>query len=194
MTIDRWLKLGISASWWFLLLWWAWSARGNKPPAAGEPWTTRLTMYWVPLVLAFALVGPGTWYAGSWLKEGMVPHTTAVYATALVFAILGVALACWSRYVLGRNWSSVVQIKQGHELIESGPYRYVRHPIYTGILLAYLGNVLNEGDVRGAIGFAILFASFWRKLRKEEAMLGATFGASYAAYRTRTKALLPGVL
>jgi protein-S-isoprenylcysteine O-methyltransferase Ste14 len=194
MTMDDWLRRGIDVAWWVLLLWWLVSARGNKQAARGEPWLTRVLFYWLPLVVAFALLGPGEWFSGSWLREGMVPHTTPVFTLAFVLVVAGVALACWSRYVLGRNWSSVVQIKRGHDLIETGPYRHVRHPIYTGILVAFIGTALKEGDVRCIFAFAILFASFWRKLRMEERMLGDAFGPAYAAYRARTKALVPGIL
>jgi protein-S-isoprenylcysteine O-methyltransferase Ste14 len=116
------------------------------------------------------------------------------FTVALVFVVSGVMLAIWSRVLLGRNWSSVVQIKRDHELVEAGPYRYIRHPIYTGILLAFIGSAIQVGDVRGIFAVLIVLISFWRKLRMEERMLGETFGASYAAYRRRTKALVPGVL
>lgn len=194
MTMEDLLKLGISASWWILLGWWIWSARGNKAVARGEPWTTRLLLYWLPLALAFALLGPGKWFGHTWLREGIVPHTVPFFAAALVIVVAGVALACWSRYLLGHNWSSVVQIKKDHELVEAGPYRYIRHPIYTGLLLAFIGTAIKEGDVRGIVAVLIVFASFWRKLRMEERMLGETFGAAYAAYKARTAALIPHVL
>lgn len=92
-----------------------------------------------------------------------------------------------------RNWSSVVQIKQEHELIEDGPYRYVRHPIYTGLLLAFMGTALRVGDVRGILAVLIVILSFWRKYRVEERLLEATFGDAYRRYRDRTAALIPGV-
>ncbi|QWT20963.1 isoprenylcysteine carboxylmethyltransferase family protein [Bacillus sp. NP157] len=188
------LKGAISACWLFLLAWWAISAWGNKSAVRGEPWLTRVVLYWLPLALAFALLGPNAWFRGTWLVEAFVPHTDPVFALSLVLVASGVALACWARYLLGKNWSSVVQIKQGHELIEAGPYRYIRHPIYTGLLLAFVGSALKVGDVRGIIAVAIVFVSFWRKLRMEERMLGETFGDAYVAYRGRTKALIPGVL
>ncbi|NID14037.1 methyltransferase family protein [Luteibacter yeojuensis] len=193
MKTEDWLKLGISACWYVLLAWWLWSARGNKTVARGEPWMTRLLLYWLPLALAFVLLGPGEWYGRNWLREGIVPHTAPVFAVALLIVAAGVALACWSRYLLGRNWSSVVQIKQDHELIEAGPYRYIRHPIYTGILMAFVGTAIQVGDVRGIFAILIVFASFWRKLRMEERMLGETFGEVYAAYKERTSALVPRV-
>lgn len=194
MTTDEWLKRGIDIAWCFLLLWWLWAARGNKPAVQGEPWLTRILLYWTPLVVAFALLGPSEWFTGSFLREAILPHTTPIFALALVLVMLGVALACWSRHVLGRNWSSVVQIKRDHDLIDTGPYRYVRHPIYTGILLAFVGSAINVGDVRGIVAVAILLASFWRKLRMEERMLGEAFGPAYTAYRARTKALIPRIL
>jgi len=194
MTTEQWLTQGIDTAWRVLLVWWLWSAWGNKTAARGEPWLTRLTLYWLPLAVAFALLGPGEWYGHTWLREGIVPHTVPFFAIALVLVVTGVALAIWSRVLLGRNWSSVVQIKHDHVLIEAGPYRYVRHPIYTGILLAFIGTAVKVGDVRGIFAVLIVFASFWRKLRMEERMLGETFGEAYSAYKRRTRALIPGLL
>lgn len=194
MTTEDWLRRGIDIAWWVLLLWWLISAWGNKSAARGEPWLTRVLLYWVPLAVAFGLLGPGEWFGHHWLREGIVPHTVPVFAVALLFVATGVALACWSRYLLGRNWSSVVQIKQDHELIEAGPYRYIRHPIYTGILLAFIGSALKVGDVRSIFAVLIVFISFWRKLKMEERMLGETFGNAYAVYKARTKALIPYIV
>jgi protein-S-isoprenylcysteine O-methyltransferase Ste14 len=194
VSTEDWLKQGISAAWWVLLAWWIWSSWGNKSAARGEPWRTRMLLYWIPLVVAFGLLGPGDWFGHTWLREGIVPHTVPVFAVSLVIVVVGVSLAIWSRVLLGRNWSSVVQIKRGHELVEAGPYRYIRHPIYTGILIAFIGTAAKEGDVRGIVAILILFASFWRKLRMEERMLGETFGETYASYKRRTKALIPGIL
>jgi protein-S-isoprenylcysteine O-methyltransferase Ste14 len=154
----------------------------------------QLVAYWAPLIIAFALLGPGEWFEGSLLKERFVPKEPWVKELGLALAISGVILACWSRQVLGRNWSSVVQLKQGHDLIDSGPYRYVRHPIYTGLLLAFIGTALKVGDWRGLIAVAIVLASFWRKLKVEERWLAEQFGPAYAAYSQRTKALVPGIL
>ena len=194
MTTEDWLRRGIDIAWYVFALWWVVSAWGNKSAARGEPWLTRLLLYWIPLVAAFGLLGPGDWFGHTFLREGIVPHTLPVLAVAFALVATGVGLACWSRYLLGRNWSSVVQIKQDHELIEAGPYRYVRHPIYTGLLLAFIGTALREGDVRGIFAVLIVFISFWRKLRMEERMLSETFGEVYASYRRRTKALIPGIL
>ena len=87
-----------------------------------------------------------------------------------------------------------MQIKQAHELISSGPYAHVRNPIYSGFLLMFSGTALMVGDWRGVIAVAIVFASFWVKLRQEERFLAAHFGPAYDAYAARTKRLIPGLL
>jgi len=88
----------------------------------------------------------------------------------------------------------VVQLKQDHELIEAGPYRYVRHPIYSGLLLAFLGTALMIGEWRALLALAIIAASFWRKLQLEERWLGEYFGDAYTDYMRRVKALVPRIL
>jgi protein-S-isoprenylcysteine O-methyltransferase Ste14 len=95
---------------------------------------------------------------------------------------------------LGKNWSGTVTIKEGHELIMSGPYAVVRHPIYTGLLLAFLGSALARGDWRAVLAFALAAAALWRKLRFEERWMRAQFGDAYAAYARRVSALVPFVL
>ncbi|GAB3357639.1 hypothetical protein GCM10027430_27150 [Lysobacter tyrosinilyticus] len=109
-------------------------------------------------------------------------------------AVFGAALCIYSRAFLGRNWSATVQLKLDHTLITQGPYRFVRHPIYTGFLLLFLGNAIMVGDWRGLLAVAIVLSSFWRKLRLEETWLAEHFGESYRLYQARTKALIPMVL
>jgi protein-S-isoprenylcysteine O-methyltransferase Ste14 len=100
-------------------------------------------------------------------------------------------LAVWARRNLGGNWSGVVTLKEGHELIGSGPYRRIRHPIYTGILVGFLGTTIALGRVAGLVGFAIMWASFWIKAQREEAFLGQEFGAKFEEHRERTGMFLP---
>ncbi len=117
---------------------------------------------------------------------------TWMVGTALV--LLGLAFTVWARVHLGRNWSGIVTVKQGHELIRSGPYRWVRHPIYTGLLLAFMGSAIALGQWRGVLAMLIVFAALWRKLRLEERWMIETFGAAYTAYRNEVAALIPFVL
>jgi len=187
--------IALSVTWWIFAGYWLWSARNVKHVARGEPFLARFAKYWLPLIVAGVLIfGPGELVGRSWLRENFVPHALPAWSVGLAMTIAGVALAIWARHILGRNWSSVVQVKEDHELIEQGPYAVVRHPIYTGLLLAFLGSAILVGDVRCLVGVAIIFVSFWIKLRLEERWMEDQFGAKYADYRRRTKALIPGVL
>lgn len=94
----------------------------------------------------------------------------------------------------GKNWSLSVQKKENHELIKSGPYSILRHPIYTGILLIFIGNTIIVGDYRGIIAVVIVFISFWFKLKKEEKWLTEIFGEKYLNYAENTKAIIPYLL
>lgn len=107
--------------------------------------------------------------------------------------IAGLLFAVWAREHLGRNWSQAVTIKQGHELITTGPYAVVRHPIYTGMLAGLLGTAIALSQVRGFMAFVIFFVMFWLKLRKEEQWMRSQFGETYATYAHQTAALVPYV-
>lgn len=126
---------------------------------------------------------------------------TQLWHTTLALGVLtdcivaaGAAFTVWARIALGRNWSAEVTFKQDHELIESGPYALVRHPIYTGLVAMALGTAINYGR---AIGFALfigLCGGFWRKARQEERIMSRHFPAAYAEYKARARAIIPFVL
>jgi protein-S-isoprenylcysteine O-methyltransferase Ste14 len=104
----------------------------------------------------------------------------------------GLGFSAWARAHLGRNWSGIVTVKQDHELIRSGPYAIVRHPIYTGLLLAFAGMAIGGGTWAGCVAVAIVAAAFVRKLRIEERFMADQFGDRYAQYRRDVPALIPG--
>ena len=99
-------------------------------------------------------------------------------------------MALWARWHLGTNWSATVTHKEGHELIRTGPYRSIRHPIYTGIMLAMIGSAVALGQVRGLIGAAILWLAFYVKARREESFLAQEFGERFTEHAQRTGMLL----
>ncbi|WP_269789726.1 isoprenylcysteine carboxylmethyltransferase family protein [Stenotrophomonas sp. Iso1] len=192
--MSAFFKTALMLCWLVLLIYWGWSALRAKPVARNESRLKQLLVYWLPLAIAVFLLGPGHWFGHSWLREQFVPHTTPVFTIALVLSVAGTVVAIWARHQLGRNWSGNVQIKQEHTLITAGPYTWVRHPIYSGLLLLFCGTALMVGDWRGVIAVAIVFASFWFKLRQEECFLAEHFGAPYLDYARRTKLLIPGLL
>ncbi|MEO8276855.1 MAG: isoprenylcysteine carboxylmethyltransferase family protein [Thermoanaerobaculia bacterium] len=182
------------AAWAVLCVYWLWSARRLKATSRAEPFAKRFLAYWLPLIVAYNLVGPGDWFGDSLLHRRFLPLSTPVLVAGLALTWLGVLFACWARSVLGSNWSSVVKLRQDHELIEQGPYRSIRHPIYTGLIVAFAGTALGIGEWRALLALVIVTVSFGFKLRQEERWLGEQFGFEYAAYRARSWALLPGIL
>lgn len=122
-----------------------------------------------------------------------VPVSALVMGVGLAVQAAGIFLAVWARRHLGRNWSGAIAIKVEHQLIRSGPYRVLRHPIYTGILAMYAGTALLIGERLALIGLAMAVFAYWRKIRLEEAALREAFGAEYEAYRRDTWALVPGL-
>jgi protein-S-isoprenylcysteine O-methyltransferase len=111
-------------------------------------------------------------------------------AGALI-GISGVSFAIWARKTLGENWSAKITLKKEHELIQSGPYKIVRHPIYTGFELMVLGPAIVFGELKGFIALGIIFTSHLLKIMKEEKLMRQQFPGQYADYSKRVKRLIP---
>ena len=128
------------------------------------------------------------------LGRRFLPHGILCFWSGAAVTAGGLLFAVWARRHLGSNWSQAVTVKKGHELITSGPYAFVRHPIYTGLLLAFAGSAIARGEWRGVLAVALIFGVLWHKLRLEEKWMRAQFGESYKAYSRRVAALLPYVV
>ena len=111
-----------------------------------------------------------------------------------LICVLGLFGTLWARRTLAGNWSSDVTFKQGHELIRRGPYRFVRHPIYTGILTMCLGTAVEIGRLRGWLALPLMIVAFWIKLKQEESLLLRHFPYECSDYRKQVKALVPFVI
>ncbi len=171
--------------------WWALS-RNVKTPARVEPVGSRL-LHIVPLLLAFYLIWVPT-VRFSILGDRFLPATAWTFWVGAVLTAAGLVLAVLARRTIGRNWSGIVTVKADHELITTGPYAIVRHPIYTGLLLGFVGSAIAGGEWRGVLAVALVLASLWRKLLLEERWMREQFGETYGAYSRRVRALIPFVL
>lgn len=182
--------LNVAKCFWFVFgLYWLMSARKLKATKKREPWPEMLG-HRLPLIVAYTLLfSSGIPYG--WLGKQFANNAGAIGATGLALTAAGVALAIWARWHLGENWSASVTLKAEHELVRSGPYRYVRHPIYTGILMAMAGTALVLGEVRGFLALGIALISFYAKARKEERWLAKEFGDGFEAHIRQTGMFLP---
>jgi protein-S-isoprenylcysteine O-methyltransferase Ste14 len=124
----------------------------------------------------------------------VIPQTDAILVVSSILCICGLGFCLWARAVLGRNWSGTVTLKENHELIVRGPYRLVRHPIYTGLLAMLLATAIQQGHIAGMIGLVLVFVSFWIKLSAEEELMLKQFPGEYAVYQERAKRIIPFVL
>ncbi len=122
-----------------------------------------------------------------------IHHSAAIANAGFCLTIAGLAFSAWSRDVLGRNWSARAMIQTGHQLITAGPYAYLRHPLYTGLIVALAGTALVAGEYGSLLGWVILTSVFRLKARREEQLLETEFGPGYAAYRARTGCLVPRI-
>jgi len=128
------------------------------------------------------------------LNVPVTPRDTPLGIIGVALVLAGVGFAIWARLALGTNWSGlVVTMKQGHELVQSGPYAIVRHPIYTGILLAMIGTALTRGTLAGYIGVAAGLVAILIRIKIEEQLMSERFGDAYQVYRRRARKLVPFV-
>jgi len=177
------LKVAIGIAWIVFWIYWLVSASTSKQ-SVRSGWRIRLTG--VSAVGVFVIAGV--------LRGGsLVVHSWILGAIGAVLFVCGIALAVWARLHLGRNWGMPMTQRAEPELVTSGPYRFVRHPIYTGLLTAMLGTVLIN-NLLGLIVVAVLIAYFYYCGTVEERNLSATFPTSYPEYRSRTKMLIPFLL
>lgn len=178
--------------WGFFLVYWQIKAANTKATERLEPATSRIFRVFIFLIAMVLLSIPRI--PLHWLYLQLWPASSWTFWLGATVAIAGLLFAVWAREHLGRNWSRSVTIKQGHELITSGPYAVVRHPIYTGILTGFLGMAIAISQVRGFIAFVLIFLAFWIKFRMEEQWMRSQFGEAYATYAHQTAALVPYLL
>jgi len=182
----------IPALWALWVVYWLAAARGGKPTRRRESAWSRLS-HIGPLAVAIALYFPPS-RGGGWLFEEFLPRSIASFWIGTAILAAGLGFSVWARVRLGGNWSGTVTLKQDHELIQSGPYRYVRHPIYTGILTGFSGTAIALGEWRGLIAIVLVALAFLRKITIEERWMQEVFGDRYAQYRRRVRALIPFIL
>jgi protein-S-isoprenylcysteine O-methyltransferase Ste14 len=182
------LEWTVPVLWLLWLGYWLIEARNTAPTQKSESLLTGVLYRGATLIGIFLIFG----FRRS--SNPLWPITVPVLGAAVILAICGFAFAIWARRHLGRYWSARVTLKQGHQLIESGPYGLVRHPIYSGLLLSMAATVITIATAQSVCGYGVLFGALIFKLTVEERLLAAHLGPAYNDYQKRVKALIPGVI
>ena len=177
--------LGYSAYWWAM-------SRNVKRTERSESAVSRFARMIAIVVAAALLLLPSV--PLPLLNKRFVQTGDWSFWSGAAITAAGLLFSIWGRHHLGKNWSQAVTVKEGHELITSGPYSLVRHPIYTGLLLGFFGSAVARGEWRGILAVALVFAVLWFKLRLEEKWMRAQFGAAYETYSRKVSALVPYIM
>lgn len=175
------------AEWSVFTLYWSAAAKNSSPAVSAESRASRrlheLLVNVALLLVVFPIPGPLGWRS--------LPGAWYVACAGLFVQTASGVLGVWARRHLGSHWSGEIAIKVGHALIRSGPYRFVRHPIYTAMLGMFAGSAIVSGQLHAALGLAMAAFAYWRKIRLEEANLTRAFGVAYGDYRRDTGGLVP---
>jgi len=175
--------------WTIWLLCWMAMAFLSKSTKRRESAAQRLE-HVLPSIIGFLLLFRGG-FGTQWLARPVFPDNAALMTACVAITAAGLLFSVWARVTLGSNWSGTVTIKANHELIRRGPYRFIRHPIYTGMLLALLATAVTQRLASGMLGFIIIFFALYRKARREESFLAQEFGAAFAEQQRHTGMFLP---
>jgi protein-S-isoprenylcysteine O-methyltransferase Ste14 len=176
------------ALWVVFSVYWSIAAKDKAPTKSSESTLSRqlhvIVVNAALLILIFPIPG---------LTARFTPDSPVLIVTGLVIQTAFTGLAVWARVHLGSNWSGEVRIASEHELVRSGPYRYVRHPIYTALVGMYIGSALVSGQVHALVALGLVLLAYWRKIRMEERALAAAFPDDHERYRAETWAWIPGL-
>ncbi|HEX3625238.1 MAG TPA: isoprenylcysteine carboxylmethyltransferase family protein [Verrucomicrobiae bacterium] len=176
-------------AWWSFAAYWTVSALWVRKTKVMESPLTRIAHLLVGTLALLMLAFRG--YLPRPMNWQLWPQNKFTFWLGAAVTLAGLGFAVWARIHLGRYWSGAITLKEGHRLIRSGPYQFVRNPIYTGILTGLAGTAIALGQVSGLIALAILWAVYSWKIQREQRLLAGEFGEEYAAYCRDVPALVP---
>lgn len=181
----------VSICWFIFLIYWILSARSVKSTKETKK---EFSGFWLNagriflIFLGFESFGAFPLYP---LTIAVIPDIRTIQVTGIILTIAGLIVAIMARRTLAGNWSGNIELKKGHELIRTGVYKHIRHPIYTGIMLMSLGTLLFTGKLSAFMFFIVMTSFMLFKIKEEEELLMKHFPAGYTEYKNSTKALIP---
>lgn len=179
----------IDTPWIVFCVYWTIGALRTRRTAKRESFAARYGVMAMEVVGFYVLMSGDA--AIGVLGRRVIPRTFELRVAGVVLIWAGIALALWARWHLGQYWSGRITIKEGHKLIRTGPYARLRHPIYSGLILAAAGTAIEIDQWRGVAAVCIILLGFWIKGRREEALLTKEFGVEFEEHRKTTGFLLP---
>lgn len=189
MSVREVFRLLLLFPWVVFIIYWSIGALKTQATRIQEPFFSRY------LVLLIEIVGYFLVFRRSagigFLGTRFIPRTLLGAVTGTALTWMGIALAIWARYHLAEYWSARVTIKENHQLIRTGPYTHLRHPIYTGLILATIGSAVVIGQWRSLIGLCLVVAGYCLKAKTEESMLTQQFGEAFREHQKHTGFLIP---
>ncbi|HUW64361.1 MAG TPA: isoprenylcysteine carboxylmethyltransferase family protein [Spirochaetia bacterium] len=180
---------GLWLAFWVLWLVWGMITTRQRRVVKGQRGGTLPVWAIVLAVILFR-----RYFLTHFLGSALWPGNLTTVIAGLLLELLGLAVAVWARYYLGSFWSGSVVLREGHKVVDTGPYRLVRHPIYSGILLALVGSFLMEGATFWLVALTAGALGMWWKAWSEERLLTTELGEEYVSYRQRTRMLIPWLL
>lgn len=178
----------ISLCWFVFAAYWLIKAFDVKRTVERQARVHRLLQGLLVLIMLLLIVGS---FNALWPNRLLIPHDPLFLVLGDVVALGGLIITLWARTVLASNWSATATFKERHELIQHGPYKRIRHPIYTGMMLMIIGTAVVVGTLNALIAILFFLAFIWLKIRAEEQLLLKYFPDAYAEYKKKTGALIP---
>jgi protein-S-isoprenylcysteine O-methyltransferase len=176
LTIGFWLTVS---------LYWILQAKTNSQTSFQSETTSLIKLIFSALIIYLPLL------IGGWFAKELYAGNNWTSIVGVSLCGLGIGFAIWARNILGRNWSGKVMLQKEHSLIKEGPYGLVRHPQYTGLLLALLGTALVLGQVFGFVWTLFLTIGIIAKSKKEEKILAGKFPNEYQEYKQKVRMIIP---
>jgi protein-S-isoprenylcysteine O-methyltransferase Ste14 len=179
----------IEIPWAIFVVYWALSALKTRRTVRREGFAGRYGLVFIEVIGFFFVFDTRTGF-GVLGQQFMAP-SELTWKVGVALTWVGIGIAVWARYNLGEFWSGRVTLKEDHQLIRTGPYARLRHPIYSGLDLAVIGGALVIGRWRCVLGVALVILGFALKAKREERLLSAQFGAAFGEHKKHTGFLLP---
>lgn len=188
-TRNTWPMWASGAVWFGFVVYWSAAAKRAAPSKSSESRDSRAVherlMIFALLMLFVPVPGLGIRF---------LPASPFIATAGLALQSASLVLAVWARSNLGRNWSAAITVAVDHQLVRTGPYRLLRHPIYSAVVGMFFGTAIASGTVHALGGAVIMTLAYVRKIRLEEQNLHNVFGPAYEEYRRGTWAVIPGLM